>query len=395
MHHSAQQHKYRFPWQSGNQFELLIDGPVFFTAMLNSIQQAQHYILLEMYLVETGHISQRFFQAFIEARQRNVNIYLLLDDYGSHNLTSKDRKLLFDNDIKVCFYNPIHLNARHLMLFRDHRKLLVVDGHTAFVGGAGLVDEFDSIESPQHNWRENMVKIQGQNVSQWQSLFTDNWYRWSSEKINLKSTEFQSLHQKGRVVMTQGPNFLEIKRSFLNQIRNARQRVWISTAYFAPSIKLRRALRRAAQAGIDVRILIPGEITDHPMTRYIAQRYYSHMLKYGIKIYEYQHRFMHAKIALCDSWVSLGSCNIDRWNLRWNLDANQEIIDQIFTESVIVMFKNDFSNSIEINLSDWKKRSLLRRLKIRFWSFSIRIVDTLLLRLKLIRYWKKIRNRKK
>jgi len=131
------------------------------------------------------------------------------------------------------------------------------------------------------------------------------------------------------------------------------------------------------------------------MTRYIAQQYYTHMFKYGIRVYEYQHRFMHAKIALCDSWVSLGSCNIDKWNLRWNLDANQEIIDESFTKSVIDMFENDFGNSIEINLSDWKKRSLLHRLKIHFWSLSIRIADTILLRLKLIRHWKKIRNRRK
>jgi cardiolipin synthase A/B len=390
-----QQHNYRFPWQSGNQFELLVDGPAFFTSMLNSIQQAEHYILLEMYLVQTGHVSQRFFQEFINARQRNVNIFLLLDDYGSRNLTTENKQRLVDNGIHLCFYNPIHFRDRHLMLFRDHRKLLVVDGHTAFVGGAGLVDEFDSIKSPQHNWRENMVKIQGRNVLQWQSLFSENWQHWSTQKINLKFTEFHSWHQQGRVAMTQGPSLLEIKRSFLNQIRHAKQRIWISTAYFAPSIRLRRALRRAAQRGIDVRILIPGEITDHPMTRYIAQRYYSHMLQYGIQIYEYQHRFMHSKIVLCDNWVSLGSCNIDKWNLRWNLDANQEIIDASFTESIIEMFQNDFSNSIKIDFSDWKKRSFLRRLKIRFWSISIRIADTVLLRLKLIRHWKKIRKQGK
>jgi phosphatidylserine/phosphatidylglycerophosphate/cardiolipin synthase-like enzyme len=390
-----QQRNYRFPWQTGNKFELLVDGPAFFSAMLNSIQQARHYILLEMYLIQPGCVSQRFFQALIQARQNNVDVYLLLDAYGSRSLKDKHKKLLSDNDIKFCFYNPIHIHNRHLMLFRDHRKLLLIDGHTAYVGGAGLMDEFDSIQQPQHNWRENMVKIQGQNVLQWQSLFVSNWYRWSTEKIDIKSPEFPSWHQQGRIAITQGPNFLQIKRSFLNQVNNAKQRIWICTAYFVPSRKIRRALRRAAETGIDIRILIPGEITDHPMTRYMAQHYYSHLLRKGLRIYEYQQRFLHAKIVLCDNWVSLGSCNIDKWNLRWNLDANQEIIDDAFTASVIDMFQNDFNNSIEIDLLHWKKRSLLQKFKIWFWNLTIRIADTALLRLKLIRHWKKIRNRKK
>ena len=389
-----QQGNYRFPWQSCNQFELLIDGPAFFSAMLSSIQQAEHYILLEMYLIQPGRVSNRFIQALIEARQRNVSVFMLLDGYGSRNLSVNDKNTLLDNDIKLCFYNPIKTHARHLMLFRDHRKLLVIDGHTAYVGGAGFVDNFDSIISPQKNWRENMVKIQGENVLQWQNLFSENWYRWSNDKINLKLSEFTSWHQHGRVAMTQGPNLLEIKRSFLNKINNAKNRVWVSTAYFVPSIKLRRTLNRAARSGIDVRLLIPGEITDHPMTRYIAQRYYSRMLKSGIRVYEYQQRFLHAKIVLCDNWVSLGSCNIDKWNLRWNLDANQEIIDDTFTKSVKDMFQTDFNNSIEITVSEWKKRSLTHKFKIWFWAYAIRLLDMALLKLKLVRHWKKFRKRK-
>ena len=103
---------------------------------------------------------------------------------------------------------------------------------------------------------------------------------------------------------------------------------------------------------------------------------------------------MHAKIVLCDNWVSLGSCNIDKWNYRWNLDANQEVNDAIFTQSVSDMFQDDFSNSNEIILTHWKKRSLFRKLKIRFWAMAIRLADTALIRLKLIRHWKTIRNRK-
>lgn len=394
-HNKLHEHNYRYPWQASNQFTLLVDGPEFFSAMLDSIHRAQHYILLEMYLVQPGHVSQHFFQALEAAAKRGVDIYVLFDDYGSRLLTQADKNKLLENDIHLSFYNPLHFNRHKLMIFRDHRKLLVVDGLTAYVGGVGLIDEFDSSEYPQNNWRENAVKVQGTNVGQWQDLFIATWRQWSDTPINITYNKEIMGEQLGRVAMTQGPQFLEIKRSFINHIRNSQRRVWMCTAYFAPSRKLRRALRRAALRGIDVRILIPGPITDHPMARYIAQRYYSSMLGDGIRIYEYQPRFLHAKLVICDDWVSLGSCNIDRWNLRWNLDANQEINNREFSSSVVQMFENDFSNSKEITQENWNKRSFYRKLKIYFWSYAIRFADNILLRLKLIRHWKNIRHHRK
>lgn len=391
----ARPNKYRFPWQNGNRFQLLIDGPAFFSEMLKDIKAAQHYVLLEMYLVNSCHLSQRFFQALADASQRGVGVYVLLDDFGARGLNTKDRKFLRQQNIHLSFYNPLHLQEHKLRLFRDHRKLLVVDGYTAYVGGAGFIDEFDSISFPQQNWRENMVKIQGTNVLQWQSLFVDNWARWSHIDVPLRTPTFSDMHQRGRVTMTQGPRLMEIKRSFINHVRNAQERVWMSTAYFAPSRKLRRTLRRTALRGIDVRLMIPGPITDQPLTRFVAQRYYSHLLRDGVRIFEYQPRFMHAKLVMCDNWVSLGSCNIDRWNMLWNLDANQEINDSDFTATVVEMFQADFISSKEIFLHDWKKRSFLTRIQIRFWAFTVRLADTLLSRLRILRHWKRIIKRKR
>ena len=383
--------KYRFPWQHGNRFQLLVDGPTFFSAMLADIQAAQHYILLEMYLVNPGSVSQRFFQAFCQAAERGVQVYLLLDDYGARGITSYTRQQLINCGVHLCFYNPVQLNRHGLLVFRDHRKLMVVDGKTAYVGGTGLVDEFDSLNYPEKNWRENMVKIEGCNVIQWQSLFLDNWSKWSEVSIDLITPELGDFQQQGRVTITQGPRFLEIKRSFINHVRHAKHKVWLCTAYFVPSRKLRSALRRAALRGIDVRILIPGDITDHPMARYIAQKYYARLLRDGVKIFEYQPRFMHAKIVLCDNWVSTGSCNIDSWNLRWNLDANQEIVDQEFAAEVIGMFEDDFTNSHEVTLDEWKKRPLYRRIAIWFWSSYARFGMLLLTRLRILRNWKQLR----
>lgn len=380
--------KFRFPWQQGNRFELLIDGPVFFKTMLQSMQQAQHYILMEMYLVNSGKVSQGFFQVMAEAQQRGVQIYLLLDAFGCRKLADNDLQFLKQHDIHISFYNPIELQKHQLALFRDHRKLLVVDGRIAYVGGAGLIDEFNAIDHPSKTWRENMVKIEGPNVLQWQSLFADNWRTWSDIPLPTLRDQAEKFDQLGRVTMTQGPRFLEIKRSFIQHVRHAKHRVWMSTAYFAPSRKLRRELRRSALRGVDVRILIPGPITDLPMARYLAQHYYHRLLRDGVRIFEYQPRFMHAKLVLCDDWVSLGSCNIDRWNLLWNLDANQEIQDASFAHPVVAMFNQDFQHCHEVLAEQWKHRSLLSRFRIWFWSAYIQLADHLLNRLRILRHWK-------
>jgi len=391
---SSHDQKYRFSWQNGNRFQLLIDGPFFFKAMLQSMQQAQHYILMEMYLVNSGKVSQRFFHVMAEAQQRGVQVYFLMDAFGSRKINEKDLLFLKHNGIHLSFYNPIELQKHQLALFRDHRKLLVVDGRVAYVGGAGLIDEFDFNDHPGKTWRENMVKIEGPNVLQWQALFTDNWQLWSDTPLPALHEQHENFDQLGRVTMTQGPRFLEIKRSFIQHVRHARKRVWMSTAYFAPSRKLRRELRRSALRGIDVRILIPGPITDLPMARYVAQRYYHRLLRDGVRIYEYQPRFMHAKLVLCDDWVSLGSCNIDRWNLLWNLDANQEILDKSFASSVVDMFNQDFQQCQEVTIEHWKRRSWLNRFRIWFWSTYIQLGDHLLNRLRILRHWKIIRKQR-
>ncbi len=393
---------FRFNWQSKNHFQLLYDGPSFFKSMLDDISQANNFILLEMYWVESGYVSKKFVEALSKAASKKVKVYILLDAFGSRDLNVVEQNQLISSGVKLCFYNPLKLSEHKLALFRDHRKLLIVDGLTAYVGGAGLSDEFEQELQPEANWRENMVKIQGDNVQQWQQLFTDNWQKWSNIALaipthaNWPATfKHGNFQHKGRVTMTSGPDFLEIKRSFINHVRHANKCVWISTAYFAPSRSLRKTLCRSARRGIDVRILIPGSITDNPMARYNGQRYYTRFLKAGIRFFEYQPRFLHAKLVLCDNWVSLGSCNLDRWNFRWNLDANQEIEDDTFSASVIDVIKKDFDESKEITLEDWKKISFFHKLKISFWSLFIRGLDSSLLRLKLLNNWRKIRHRSK
>ena len=149
------------------------------------------------------------------------------------------------------------------------------------------------------------------------------------------------------------------------------------TACFVPLGRLLRALRLAARRGVDVRLLVPGPETDHPSIRYAGRRHFYPLLRAGVRIFEYQPRFLHAKVLLCDGWVSLGSSNVDRWNLRWNLEGNQEIEDSLFAHDVRELFENDLQDSTECVLQDWRSRSWVGRWQEWFWGHVEGLIEKL------------------
>ena len=201
-------------------------------------------------------------------------------------------------------------------------------------------------------------------------LFSRSWREWAtSPALDAAVPLSESKNQRGRVACTaRGTTHLEIQRILINRSRHARHRVWLATAYFVPSRKIRRELRKAAFRGVDTRLLLPGPITDHPAVRFASRRFYARLLRYGVRIYEYSGGFMHAKVALVDNWCSIGSSNLDRWNLRWNLEANQEVDDGVFAEEVADMLNADFRHSSEIDYRLWRQRSGVQRIKEWVWG---------------------------
>lgn len=357
------------PWRSGNRFSLLVDGPLFFASMLEAIERAQRYVLIELYLMESGVVVDRFIEALIRARTRGVMVKILLDDFGALGLLVKDRMRLQQTQVELAFYNGLRIAKGLHNLLRDHRKLFLVDGVIAYVGGAGLTDDFDQPETQLANWHETMVSIEGPIVMDWQRLFCRTWRVCRKDPLDLPSPTAREIGtQRGRVSADWGILTQQITRSVIRQIAHAKHRVWIATAYFVPAMALRRALRRAALHGIDVRLLLPGPVTDHPSVRHVGRMFYGRLLRNGVRIFEYQPRFLHAKAILCDNWASIGSCNLDSWNLRWNLEANQEIDDVQFAEQLAAMFTNDFIESHEYLYSNWCARPWHSRLLEFFWG---------------------------
>jgi len=364
-------------WRLQNSVKLLINAELFYPAMLSAVESAKEVIYLEMYLIKSGEITTRFIDAFLAAGRRNVQVYLLFDGFGGHEFSEADRTRLKADNIYLSFYNPLSLVQLRRNLFRDHRKILIVDHKQAFIGSAGIADDLLPIADQQSGWRETMLEIRGECIRDWVTLFEEAWR--INSHVPLPRLVFPDIDvtrpQTGRVVCAMGRSRQGIKRSLINRIRVAKQRVWISTAYFIPSFKVRRALIRAAKRGVDVRLLLPGEKTDHPSVRQAGRRFYAKLLRAGINIYEYQPRFLHEKVLLCDEWVSIGSSNIDRWNFRWNLEANQEVDDTLFAAEVTSMFERDFEESKIIDFESWKQRSVYSRIQEWFWGKVDQILD--------------------
>jgi len=371
--------KQRFPWREGNQFQLLVDGGEIFPAMLAAIYSAQSQILLEMYLVESGRVADRFIAALCAAARRGVSVYLLLDDFGAREFDKGDRHRLESAGVQMVFYNPMHYGELRRNLLRDHRKLLVVDERVALVSGIGLTDDFDTEAHPEDYWHEAAVRVEGPCAADWVEAFRRNWHSGvgPSESLPDSTAELENWapgRMVGRVASGRRFGAVEIHRDFVKRVRVAERRVWMMTAYFVPSRRLRRALRLAAARGVDVRLLVPGPITDHPGVRYAGRRFYAHLLSAGVRIFEYQPRFLHAKVLLCDDWVSLGSSNVDRWNMRWNIEGNQEVEDSGFAGEARELFESDFLLCEECRLAEWQWRPWYFRLRERLWGY----VDTAL-----------------
>jgi phosphatidylserine/phosphatidylglycerophosphate/cardiolipin synthase-like enzyme len=366
-----------WPWREGNEFRLLDASDQYFERMIQAIDDAQSSILLEMYLVESGVLAGRFIEAFVRAARRGIGVRLLLDGFGSLGLSQADRRRLSDGGVELRFYNVVQLRKRLHNFLRDHRKLMVVDAKVAFAGGVGLTDEFGVTGPPGWPWRDLVVEIHGPVVSDWQQAFARMWQRSGGELTPSQSVldELPGEGARARVVLSEAWYRSELANAVAQRIGTAHKRAWIMSAYFVPSRRFRKALRRAARRGVDVRLVVPGPLTDHPWVRHAARRFYGKLLRNGVRIFEFQPRVLHGKMSICDDWVSVGSSNLDRWSFKWNLEANQEIDNAPFAEVAAAVFEKDCGQSLELDRKRWPQRAWADRLQERLAGWLDRRLD--------------------
>ena len=376
-----------YPWRQGNQFTLLNDGPAFFPRMIAWIDAARATIELEQYLVSSSACTDALLRALCEAAERGVTVRCLFDAFGCQALNAADRQRMLDAGVQLRWYNPLRWRRGVRNLYRDHRKLLVVDSQAAFVGGTGSTDDFWMPGEPESAWHEVMVEIAGPLVADWLQLFDR---QWQANNSRFAWRPYLTPHRHplphlpaagsgwGRVAYADAREHRDILQSLIRALNGAQHRVWLATPYFLPTWRVRRALRKAAGRGVDVRLLLSGRHTDNPAVRFAGQRYYPRLLKGGVRIFEFRPRFLHLKMVLVDDWTSVGSCNFDHWNLRFNLDANVETLDAAFTAAVQQSFERDFPQSREVDLQMWQARPFWTRVRQRLWGWADRLIVNLL-----------------
>ena len=357
------------PFTSGNAAELLIDGEQTYEAMLRAIAQATNYILLQSYIVNDDQAGKEFKEALIARANQGVHIYFLYDEIGSNKLSRSYIKSLKRNGIQVSAFNTTKGRGNRFQLnFRNHRKILVVDGETAFVGGLNIGDEYLGKNPRLSPWRDTHMMMQGPSVQCLQSSFLRDWY-WATGnllEVNWHIKANWDMNQSAFVLPTGAADRLPAcNLFFVNAIDQAQTRLWIASPYFVPDESTLSALKLAAVRGIDVRIILPNR-PDHLFVYLCSFSYYTEMQAVGIKLYRYKNGFMHQKILLIDEEMAgVGTVNLDNRSFFLNFEVMGFVADLRFVESVEKMLQNDLAASVAVDLSEYERKPLWFKLAVR------------------------------
>ncbi len=357
------------PFTSGNEVELLIDGQHTFREMLRAISEATDYILLQSYIINDDRLGNEFRQALIEKAERGVRVNLLYDKIGSRKLSRNYLKSLRDRGIGVGGFGSTRRKGNRFQInFRNHRKILIVDGRIAFMGGLNIGDEYLGKNTRFGSWRDTHLKICGAAVQCLQSVFLGDWY-WVTKKIPQVCWQIQASrtdNQKVLILPTGPADRLDnCNLFFLSLIERSQHRLWIASPYFVPNNSLLNALKLAALRGVDVRIILPNR--PDRLTVYLCSfSYYTELQAVGIKLYRYQSGFMHQKVILVDRDIAgVGTVNLDNRSFFLNFEVMTFLIEDRFIKRVETMLNNDLKGSRAINLNTYQKKPFWFKLAAR------------------------------
>lgn len=349
---------------AGNSIVTLANGDQIFPAMLKAIRSAQHSIDFETYVFWDGDIARQFSEALAERAQAGVKVNAILDAQGTSKMGSENLSRLQSAGVNVEKYHSIFWWDIRRFNNRSHRKLLIIDGKVAFVGGVGIANEWTgNAQSPEH-WRDNHYKVGGPVVAQLQGVFMDNWLKTSG--IVLHGPEYfpplgaagPYLAQGFKSSPRQGEN--NIKLMYLLAIASAQKTLRIENAYFLPDDLTRKELMDAAKRGVKVEVVMPGPHIDQKLVRAASRRRWPELIKAGIRLYEYQPTMLHVKLMIVDdTFVSIGSGNFDDRSIRLNDEANLDVLDRSFAATQTRLFDMDKRQSRELTLNDAGKLNLL------------------------------------
>ena len=356
---------------SDNQVKILKNGEKTFPAIFHAIEQARHHVHIEFYIVENDTVGNQLRELLIRKALEGVIVRFIYDDVGSWALPRKYIRSLKQAGVKIdCFMKVRfpHLTSR--ANYRNHRKIVVVDGHTAFVGGLNVADRYLYGSKKMGIWRDTHLMLKGGAATMLQIIFMADWYFVSREIFQGEEYFLPVREGKGKLVqiVASGPDsdWESIGQSYFSAIASARERVYIATPYLIPTPEILNALKVAAMGGLDVRILLPAE-SDAITPKWSTRSFLSELLETGVKIYFFHAGFLHSKLILVDGvFSSVGTANFDFRSLETNFEVNAMIYDEKVTADLEKHYLADLKQSRQIIAEEWEKRPRSEKAKESF-----------------------------
>jgi cardiolipin synthase len=355
-------------------FEVLRDGAVFYPAQLAAISNAKTSIHLEAFIFHATPIGERFVSALAERAQAGVKVRVIVDAVGSMLTPARFFDRLRDAGGNVVWYQPLRWYTLKRFNNRTHRELMVIDGMTAFIGGAGIASAWDQGVDGRQPWRDTVVRVAGPTAAAVQTVFIENWLESSGEVLADEAVfplgnQFEQLTVAGErlsLVVGSSPTAGRGTRArilFQLLIAAARSEIRINSPYFLPDRAMRRQLLNAAARGVKVTVIVPGKYNNHLMARYASRRLYGELLSGGIEIYEYQPGMIHAKILIVDRlWSVVGSTNFDSRSFELNDEVNLAVMDKKIAGQLVLDFERDLHASLPVKLREWVRRPVAERM---------------------------------
>jgi cardiolipin synthase len=376
------------PLTTGNRVQLLRDGPATYQAMIDAIAGARDHVNLETYILDDDEVGRRFAQALLAKQRQGVQVNLIRDSVGTIGTPAAFFDRLTAGGVRVLEFNPLNPASTRKdweLNQRDHRKLLIVDGRTAFLGGINISGVYSGGSfrrgSRAHGgsgppWRDTDLQLQGPVVAELQKLFLAAWKSQNGPPLPARDY-FPPPETAGRELVRaigSSPDepFSLIYATLLSAIASAESSIRLTNAYFVPDPQLLAALEAAAARGVDVRLILPGQ-TDSGLVFHAGRSHYERLLRAGVKIHERQGAILHAKTVLIDGvWSTVGSTNLDWRSFLHNHELNAVVLGADFGRQMQAMFDADLAASEAITLDAWRRRTIDLRLKEWFshlWAY--------------------------
>jgi cardiolipin synthase len=350
----------------GNSVELFENG-AFFDALLDDIRKAQRSVHLETFLWKEGRLGERFIEALTERARAGVKVRVLVDARGGAKIGKDTPQRLRDAGCEFHFHHPAHIYHVGVYNERTHRKLVVIDGRIALLGGHCIVDEWLGDAQDKHHTRDLSVRVHGPAVHALQSVFAENWVEDTGE-LFVGDAFYPPLERAGDTPLHVASVKCEGSAPAVKVLHHAavclaRQRLWIQNPYFLPDLEAIDAMGEAVKRGVDVRVMVPSvEASDMAIVQHAAHHNFKRLLDRGVRIFEYERTLLHQKVMTVDGcWCAIGSSNFDDRSFEVNDEITVGFHDAELARRLEEVFRHDMQHCVELDAQHWAKRPWLQR----------------------------------